>query len=99
MVGRETRQAVVANEPTLVPAHAIVGFLQAAHSAGTKVLYVECLYKFAAGGTRPSMELSRTAEETPDWDAFVEFTSKAAALAEAQALEEGAIAYFEVGLS
>jgi hypothetical protein len=82
----------------LVPARVLVDVLELNHRDGRRVVYFECLYSFANGGVRPSMELSATTEEISDWSNFVAFARDAAEKSETIAASEGAIAVFEVGL-
>lgn len=82
----------------LVPASDVVTFLRSERASGAAIIYVGCLYKWAEGGTRPSMELSATTEEMKDWHAFEAFVADAAVKAQVVADSEGAAAFFEVGL-
>jgi hypothetical protein len=96
MVGWRKNTQPTSGELLLVPANEIVAFLATRRMSGSRIFDVECLYKWASGGTRPSMELSATTYDIPEWSDFMAFVIEAAAKAQAVADEEGAAAFFEV---
>ncbi len=94
-IGKQKQKVVHGGGIVLVPAAALVEFLELNNSNGLRIRDFECLYKYNPG-TRPSMELSATAAEFSSWTDFIAFAADAAAKALAVAANEGSIATFEV---
>jgi len=94
-IGKQRQKVVRGGGIVLVPAAALVEFLELNKSDGLSVRYFECLYKFHSG-TRPSMELSAGPAEFSSWAEFIAFAVDAMAKALAVAAKENATAAFEV---
>lgn len=95
-IGKPPEKVLHGEGMVLVPAAALVEFLELNSRDGLSIRYFECLYKVGVG-TRPSMELSAAAKEFPSWAEFTAFATDAAAKALAVASNENSIAAFEVG--
>lgn len=94
-IGKQGQTVVHGGGIVLVPAAALIEFLELNKSAGLRIRNFECLYKLDPG-TRPSMELSATVAEFSSWADFITFATDAAAKALTIAASEGSIATFEV---
>lgn len=94
-IGKQKPKIVHGGGVVLVPAAALVEFLELNRNDGLSVHSFECLYKFNSG-TRPSMELSAGVAQFPSWADFIAFASDAAAKALAVAANENSVATFEV---
>ena len=76
--------------------HEVFPFLELNKSDGLRIRNFECLYKLNPG-TRPSMELSATADEFLAWADLIAFATDAVAKSLAVAANENCVAAFEVG--
>lgn len=94
-IGKHKQEVVHGGGIVLVPATALVEFLELNNDDGLNVRYFECLYQFRPG-TRPSMELSATSSEFSSWADFIAFATDAAGKALAVAAKENSTATFEV---
>ncbi len=95
-IGKRPREVVHGQGMVLVPAAALVEFLELNTEDGLGIRYFECLYKIGVG-TRPSMELSAASKEFSSWAEFAAFAADASNKALAVAANENCTAAFEVG--